>query len=197
MQKTSYQKMNEILSNIDINKKPKLLLHSCCAPCSSSVIERLQDYFDITVFYFNPNIMPREEYEKRRDEQTNFLKTKNIPFIEGDYDNKLYYDAIIGFENLGEKTMRCYKCYELRINETFEKAKDMQFDYYATTLTVSPHKLEKWVNGIGERLQNDKVKYLVSDFKKDNGYLRSIELSKIYDFYRQMYCGCNLKNTKE
>lgn len=197
MQKTSYEKMNEILSNIDINKKPKLLLHSCCAPCSSSVIERLQNCFDITVFYFNPNIMPKEEYEKRRDEQIKFLKSKNISFFEGDYDNNLYLDAISGCENMGEKTLRCYKCYELRINATFEKAKDMQFDYYATTLTVSPHKLEKWVNEIGERLQNDKVKYLISDFKKDNGYLRSIQLSKVYGFYRQMYCGCNVKNTKE
>lgn len=197
MQKTSYQKMNEILASINTDKKPKLLLHSCCAPCSSSVIEKLQNYFDITVFYFNPNIMPREEYEKRRDEQKKFLNKINISYIEGDYDNELYFNAIKGCEQMLEKSLRCYRCYELRISATYEKAIELSFDYYATTLTVSPHKIEKWVNEIGERLQNEKVKYFFSDFKKDNGYLRSIELSKQNDFYRQTYCGCNLKNTKE
>lgn len=171
-------------------KKPTLLLHSCCAPCSSSVIERLSNNYDITVFYYNPNIYPAEEYEKRKNEQVRLLKQLNIPLIEGKYEPEKYFACIKGFENQGEGEPRCYQCYKLRITETFNKAKELGFDYFTTTLSVSPMKNAKWINEIGLALQTEKCKCLVEDFKKKDGYKRSIELSKKYDLYRQNYCGC-------
>lgn len=173
-----------------INNKPKLLLHSCCGPCSTSVIERLVENYDITVFYFNPNIFPYEEYLKRLNEQKRLLKILNIPFIEGEYNQEIFNNALIGCENQKEGELRCFKCYELRLKHTFEKALELNFDYYTTTLTVSPRKNAVWVNHIGSNMQSDKLKFLSADFKKKDGYKRSIELSKFYNLYRQHYCGC-------
>lgn len=173
--------------------KPTLLLHSCCAPCSSSVLERLQKDFDITVLYYNPNIYPESEYIKRLTEQKKFLKQIGVKLIEEKYDPKEYENAIKNFENLGERTERCYHCYKLRIEKTFEIAKKLNFDYFTTTLSVSPHKNADWINEIGEKLApNTTPKFLTSNFKKQNGYLRSLQLSKQYGFYRQNYCGCKM-----
>jgi len=170
--------------------KPTLLLHSCCAPCSSSVIERLKNDYDITVFYYNPNIYPKEEYAKRKNEQIRLLKQLEINLIEGKYEPEKYFDCIKGFENQKEGEPRCYECYKLRLNETFKKAKELNFDFFTTTLSVSPMKNARWINEIGIAIQNEKCKFLVEDFKKKDGYKRSIELSKEFDLYRQNYCGC-------
>lgn len=179
---------NEIISFEGEEKT--LLLHSCCAPCSSSVIEKLEKHFKITVFFFNPNIKPKEEYEKRKTELKIFLKEKNIDFLEGEYNNQVFENAIQNFECAPEKSERCYCCYDMRILETSKKAQEMKFDYFTTTLSVSPHKVSSWINEIGEKYSTSNCKFLCSDFKKDNGFLRSLEISKQQIFYRQAYCGC-------
>lgn len=176
-------------------KIPTLLLHSCCAPCSSYVLEYLAKYFKITVFYYNPNIYPQDEYRKRVEEQKDFIKrlpAENVvSFIEGNYLPEEYFSAVKGYEKLGEKSIRCYKCYELRLREAALIAKANKLDYFTTTLSISPHKNAQWINEIGERLQEDlNINYLFADFKKKNGYKRSIELSEEYGLYRQNYCGC-------
>lgn len=173
--------------------KPKLLLHACCGPCSSYVIEYLSKYFDITIYYYNPNTYPESEYVRRLDELnkfvTNFNSTVNV--IEEEYISKEFYNAIRGLEHLGEKSERCYKCYELRMNKSAKYAKENSYDYFTTTLSISPYKNAKWINEIGKKLEQEiGIKYLYSDFKKKNGYKRSIELSKEYKMYRQEYCGC-------
>lgn len=168
----------------------KLLLHSCCAPCSTAVIERLKDDFDITIFYYNPNIQPREEYEKRLSEQKRLLGILKIPFIEGEYEEIAFEKISCGLENVKEGGARCYKCFEMRLGKTFEVAKEKGFDMFATTLSVSPMKNAKWINEIGQRLETDNLLFLESDFKKKDGYKRSIELSKQFNLYRQHYCGC-------
>ena len=181
--------MKKIISSFD--GKKRLLLHSCCGPCSSSVIERLKEYFDITVLYYNPNIEPREEYEKRKGEQIRLLNEFNIKYMDILYLNEEYHERIIGYENEPENGARCPLCYELRMEKTAKLAKENNFDYFCTTLTVSPHKPSKIINEIGIKLQNIyEIKYLLSDFKKEDGYKRSIELSKEYELYRQDYCGC-------
>lgn len=174
---------------------PTLLLHSCCAPCSSSTLERLSNYFKITIFYYNPNITDEIEYRKRVEEQKKFIsliETKYpINFIEGEYDPKIYFDTVKGYENLGEGSERCFRCYRFRLTETAQVAKKLNFDYFTTTLSISPYKNSKVLNEIGFELENKfDIKYLCADFKKKNGYKRSIELSKIYNLYRQDYCGC-------
>lgn len=182
-------KMKEILNNL--NGKPKMLLHSCCAPCSSAVIEKLQDYFDLTVFYYNPNIMPVSEFEKRKSEQIAYLNKLGIPYIDVDYCHEDYLTAVKGKENLGEKSIRCYECYKLRVSKTAQTAKENGFDFFCTTLSVSPHKNSVWINEIMENCEKTfGIKHLPSDFKKENGYLRSLILSKENNFYRQNYCGC-------
>lgn len=173
-----------------MNTKPTLLLHSCCGPCSTAVIERLQPDYDLTVFYYNPNIFPREEYEKRLAEQKRLLEILNIPFIEGEYIPEEYFSCIGDKITQAEGQPRCYECYKLRIAKTFELAKEKHFDFYTTTLTVSPRKNAAWVNEIGENMQTETTKFLIADFKKKDGYKRSIELSKQYNLYRQHYCGC-------
>lgn len=195
--KTNYQKIldEEIIKIQKENRIPKLLLHSCCAPCSSYVLEYLSKYFYITVFYYNPNIYPDEEYMKRVKEQQDFIKkipTKHlVRFIEGKYEKDKFYDATKGFENEKEGGERCFKCFELRLEEAAQLAKRLGFDYYTTTLSISPHKNAEKLNEIGIKIgEKYNIKYLVSDFKKKNGYKRSIELSKEYDLYRQNYCGC-------
>lgn len=174
---------------------PTLLLQSCCAPCSSYVLERLTPYFHITIFYYNPNIEPKEEYEKRKEEEKQFitkLKSPNrLDMIDCDYDNDIFHDVVTGLENELEGGARCFRCYDLRLRATAKKAKELGYDYFATTLTVSPYKNAMKLNEIGKDLEKEYgVSYLPSDFKKKNGYLRSIELSKEYSLYRQDYCGC-------
>ena len=183
------EEMKRIINSLD--GKKKILLHSCCAPCSSSVIERLKDYFDITVLYYNPNIEPLEEFEKRKKEQIRLLKELNISFLDIDYLNEEFHRKIVGFENEPENGARCPICYELRIEKCALLAKDHGYDYFGTTLTISPHKPSKIINEIGLKLEKKyDIKFLVSDFKKEDGYKRSIELSKEYGLYRQDYCGC-------
>ena len=177
------------------NKIPNILLHSCCAPCSSYVISYLTNYFNITILYYNPNISPIEEYEKRKQEQIkliNELNTKNkINILDCDYENDLYEQTIKGLENEPERGLRCHKCYQLRLEKTAKLAKDNNFDYFTTTLTVSPYKNSNILNEIGISLQDKyNIKWLYSDFKKKDGYKKSIELSKKYNLYRQNYCGC-------
>ena len=175
-------------------KVPRLLLHSCCAPCSSYVIEYLSQYFEITVFYYNPNISMEEEYKKRVAEQQRFIKEfpakHKVSFIEGDYDTSVFYNTVKGYEKCKEGGERCFLCYELRLRETARRAVAGEFDYFTTTLTISPLKKSVKLNEIGYNLGMEYgVGYLLSDFKKKEGYKRSIELSKEYDLYRQNYCG--------
>ena len=174
---------------------PTLFLHSCCAPCSSYVLEYLSKFFKITVFYYNPNIYPDEEYYKRVEEQKQFIKDfksdNPIDFTEGKFDKNRFYAVTKGMENLPEGGKRCFKCYELRLREAAKYAKTHGFDYFTTTLSISPLKNAQKLNEIGLSLANEyNVKYLVSDFKKKNGYKRSVEISRQYGMYRQNYCGC-------
>lgn len=176
-------------------KIPRLLLHSCCAPCSSYVMEYLSNYFEITVFYYNPNIYPESEYTKRILEQQTLIgemKTQHpISFIAGNYDKDRFYEMAEGLEQLKEGGERCFRCYELRLRESARLAREVGFDYFATTLSISPLKNAAKLNEIGTRLAEEYgVSYLPSDFKKKNGYKRSIELSAEYGLYRQDYCGC-------
>lgn len=200
----NYQKeLDKIIENIKPEEKtPKLLLHSCCAPCSSYVIGYLSEFFDITVFYYNPNIQPEEEYIKRKNEQIRFInltKTKNkLDFFDVEYEKEAYEQVTLGMENEKEGGVRCTNCFRLRLRKTAIMAKSEGFDYFGTTLTVSPHKDAKRINEIGEKIGNEiGVKWLYSDFKKNEGYKKSIELSKEYGLYRQDYCGClNSKRKK-
>lgn len=172
-----------------------LLLHACCAPCSSTVLERLGNIFKITILFYNPNIDTEEEYNKRLTELKKFIsnfKTKyKVEIIDISHCSDDFKGISKGLENEPERGKRCYKCYYLRLSKTAELAKEKGFDYFATTLTLSPYKNSKWLNEIGENLQSEfQITYLYSDFKKKNGYKRSIELSKEYNLYRQNYCGC-------
>ena len=201
--KINYQKkLDEMINEIvEQHRVPSLLLHSCCAPCSSYVIEYLSNYFKITVFYYNPNIYPEVEYRKRVEEEKRFIsefKTKyEVNFIEGKYDDKRFYEVVKGLENEREGGRRCFKCYGLRLLETAKLAKDKNFDYFTTTLSISPYKNAQKLNEIGETIENQyDIKYLYSDFKKKNGYKRSIELSREYNLYRQNYCGCIFSQRK-
>lgn len=174
---------------------PKLLLHSCCAPCSSYVLEYLSQYFHITIFYYNPNISYEEEYQRRISEQQRLIQelpVKNpIRFLQGEYEPDRFYQLAKGLEQAPEGGERCFCCYELRLEETAKLAKEQGFDYFTTTLSISPHKNATKLNEIGEMLsQKYDTSYLFADFKKKNGYKRSIELSKEYQLYRQDYCGC-------
>ncbi len=195
MEVINYQtKLDELLESIKGSKKT-ILLHSCCAPCSSHVISYLTDYFDITILYYNPNIEPYEEYLKRKEEEIRFIKEfphKNkIEILDCDYDNDLYHEKVKGLENEPERGSRCGVCFNLRLEKTAEIAKKKGFDYFGTTLTVSPYKNSNLLNEIGKSLEEKyDVKFLYSDFKKKDGYKHSIELAKKYNLYRQDYCGC-------
>ena len=193
----NYQKeLDKLISNLQREgKTPKLLLHSCCAPCSSYVLEYLSDYFEITVFYYNPNIFPESEYTKRILEQQMLINdmkvTHSVSFIAGGYDRERFFEVATGLEHLREGGERCFKCYELRLEEAAKIAKECDFDYFTTTLSISPMKNAEKLNEIGNNVgEKYGVSYLQSDFKKKNGYKRSIELSKEYGLYRQDYCGC-------
>ena len=195
--KRNYQKeLEELLKKLkEQNTVPTLFLHSCCAPCSSYVLEYLSEYFQITVFYYNPNIYPDEEYYKRVEEQKRFIERfpakHKISFVEGNYDKDRFYAIAKGLELVPEGGERCFACYELRLREAAEYAKERDMDYFTTTLSISPMKNAEKLNEIGEKLvQEYGVKYLTSDFKKKNGYKRSVEISEEYGMYRQDYCGC-------
>lgn len=189
------QKLDKILDTLEREgRRPTLFLHACCAPCSSYVLEYLTRYFDITVFYYNPNISPQEEYEKRVEEIDRFIAlvhSKRVKLLEGEYHPEDFYETVKGMENLAEGSIRCYHCYELRLRESARLAAQKGFDFFTTTLSISPYKNAGWLNEIGMRLGEEYgISYLVSDFKKKNGYQRSIELSAEYGLYRQDYCGC-------
>lgn len=197
MNKRNYQKELEgVIERLTQTKKvPSLLLHSCCAPCSSYCIEYLSEYFEITVFYYNPNISPEEEYRKRVEEEKRLiseLPTKYpVHFREGAYQPERFFAMARGLEEIKEGGERCFRCYELRLLESVLLAEEQGFDYVTTTLSISPLKNAEKLNEIGERLcEGKRVTYLLSDFKKKNGYQRSIELSRKYNLYRQNYCGC-------
>ncbi|MBR7100599.1 MAG: epoxyqueuosine reductase QueH [Clostridia bacterium] len=169
-----------------------LLLHSCCAPCSSACLELLHQYFQVTVLYYNPNIEDEAEYSKRKAEQIRLLEqTGWANFLDCDHDAAAFQAVSKGLESCPERGERCYKCYALRLEKTAQLAKQKRFDYFTTTLSISPYKVARWINEIGYALQSKTgVRFLPSDFKKRNGYLRSIELSKEYGLYRQDFCGC-------
>lgn len=184
------KKMQEQIKGIE--KGARLLLHSCCAPCSSACLERLKAHFSITVLYYNPNIEDEEEYAKRKAEQIRFLKeTGWADFLDCDHEAEAFAKMAKGLENEPERGARCYRCYALRLEKTAKIAKEKGYDYFATTLTLSPHKNADWLNEIGAKQgERYEVAYLYSDFKKQAGYYRSIDLSKEYDLYRQDFCGC-------
>ncbi|MDO5155889.1 MAG: epoxyqueuosine reductase QueH [Eubacteriales bacterium] len=184
------------IENENGKEPPTLLLHSCCAPCSSYVLEYLSKYFRITILYYNPNISEEVEYQKRVEEMKRLLVEQpakySVQFVEGAYHPADYENAIKGLEMLGERSQRCYACYKLRLEYAAQYAKQHDFDYFTTTLSISPHKNAIWLNEIGEQLSDTyDIAYLYADFKKKNGYKRSIELSAIYHLYRQDFCGCS------
>ena len=193
----NYQKeLDRLISSLQKEGRvPRLLLHSCCAPCSSYVLEYLSEYFEITVFYYNPNIFPESEYTKRLLEQQTLISDMNfkhpVSFLAGNYDKDKFNSMAAGLEHVKEGGERCFKCYELRLNETAQMAAKGGFDYFTTTLSISPMKNAEKLNTIGKEVASRYgIKYLQSDFKKKNGYKRSIELSKTHGLYRQDYCGC-------
>ena len=176
-------------------RRPTLLLHACCAPCSSYVLEYLSEFFDITLFFYNPNISPKEEHDFRYAELVRLVGemglSESVKVIEGNYEPELFYAASEGLESLPEGGSRCAKCYDLRLTKTAELAREGGYDFFTTTLSISPYKNAEWLNSIGTRLGEEYgVRYLVSDFKKKNGYKRSCELSELYGLYRQDFCGC-------
>jgi hypothetical protein len=185
--------MEKQMSNL--KEGDSLLLHACCAPCSTACLERLANFFKITIFYYNPNITEESEYRKRIEEIKRLLTLINpkykVELLEGDYDPNKFFEMAKGLESEPERGKRCYKCYEMRLVETARIASKLGFNNFCTTLTLSPHKNANWINEIGEKLNNEyDSNYLYSDFKKKEGYKRSIELSKEYNLYRQDYCGC-------
>lgn len=200
MNAINYQKeMDKFLGELEgAGTIPRLFLHSCCAPCSSYCLEYLCRYFYITVFYYNPNISPEEEYCKRVAEQKRLIAAYNseqkgypIEIVEGDYHPQLFFDAVKGYEKCAEGGERCAKCFALRLEETARRAAAGGYDYFATTLTISPLKSAPLINSLGQQMgERYHVEYLASDFKKKNGYKRSVELSAEYDLYRQNFCGC-------
>ncbi|MCM1282436.1 MAG: epoxyqueuosine reductase QueH [Muribaculaceae bacterium] len=197
MKKINYQELMEgLIREADASPDvPKLLLHSCCGPCSTYCIQCLAAHFSVTVFYYNPNIYPPEEYHMRAAEQKRFIEafpTKYpVSFVEGAYDVKRFYDTVQGMEELPEGSERCFLCYGLRLRETAEYAKAKDFDFFTTTLSISPLKNAQKINEIGSRLEEElQVRYLYADFKKKDGYKKSTQISREYDMYRQYYCGC-------
>ncbi|MBQ8320128.1 MAG: epoxyqueuosine reductase QueH [Clostridia bacterium] len=185
------EQMTEVLAAAP--KDATLLLHSCCAPCSSACLERLFGKIKLTVFYYNPNIGDPAEYEKRKAEQIRFLQeTGYADILDCDHDKAAFEKIAQGYEQEPERGKRCYRCYKLRLDQTARVAKEGGFTYFATTLTLSPYKNADWLNELGKEAEKTfGVTYLPTDFKKKNGYLRSIELSKEYHLYRQDYCGCD------
>lgn len=208
MNQRNYQKeLEKVIEEMEREREgrvPSLFLHSCCAPCSSYVLEYLCPFFHITVFYYNPNISEDAEYRKRVEEQKRLIAAYNregkgypIEIVEGDYEPGRFYETARGYEKCPEGGERCFRCYELRLRETAERAAAGGYDYFTTTLTISPLKNAAKLNEIGNRLSGEyQVPWLPSDFKKKNGYKRSVELSAEYDLYRQNYCGCVFSKNK-
>lgn len=195
MNKINYQKETDSVIESLNGTVPTLLLHSCCAPCSSYTLEYLSRYFSITVFYFNPNISPKAEFDKRFAEQKRLIETlpseNKISLICGDYNYDEFLNVARGYESVPEGGERCFRCYRMRLEKTAELAKQNGFDYFCTTLSISPLKNSQKINEIGfDVAEKYGVKWLPSDFKKREGYKRSIELSREYDLYRQNFCGC-------
>ena len=197
MVKINYQlELDKIIQDIVLKREvPTLLMHSCCAPCSSYCLSYLAEYFSITVLYYNPNISPKEEYDKRVQEQIRLIGElpvrHAVSFVQGKYDPEHFYEMAKGLEDLPEGGERCFSCYEMRQREAAVYAKEHGFDYFTTTLSVSPHKNAEKLNEIGLSLEEEyQIPYLVSDFKKRGGYQKSIEYSREYHLYRQNYCGC-------
>ncbi len=201
---------NQFISLEDMNDvrkiRPAILLHSCCGPCSTAVVERLSGRFDITIFFYNPNITDRDEYEKRRKTQLDFIEKYNnridskdrIAYLEGPYEPELYYSAVKGLEKEPEGGKRCIPCFQLRLEKTAETAIISGFDTFGTTLTVSPYKNFELIYKLGMQLgMRYGLTFLGEDFKKQGGYQRSIELSKEYHLYRQHFCGCGFSNSAE
>lgn len=195
----NYQiELDKIIKGIEARvttRIPRLLIHSCCAPCSSYVLEYLSEYFEITIYYYNPNIYPEDEYIRRVKEQENLIQSMSLKntvlFVQGDYEPKKYYELIKGHEKDLEGGERCFLCYRMRLEEAARLAKEGGYEFFTTTLTISPHKDAKKLNEIGEEMATTYgVLFLPSDFKKRNGYKRTIELSNRYGLYRQNYCGC-------
>ena len=199
----NYQKeLDKII--LQMTQRKKLLLHSCCAPCSSYCLEYLSQYFDVTVFYYNPNITEENEYQKRAAEQLRLIRAMNerqhttISYAEGVYEPEEYLAMVRGLEQEPEGAGRCERCFRLRLTKTAEYAADNGFDYFTTTLTISPLKNAHLLNALGEEIgKKTGIAFLPSDFKKKEGYKRSIELSKEYDLYRQNYCGCIFSKREE
>ena len=194
--KQNYQAMlDEILATECRDRRPSLLLHACCAPCSSYVLEYLAPYFEITLFYYNPNIAPAEEHQMRREELCRLVEAMGladrVKILVGDYEPECFEALAQNRETLPEGGARCLDCYRLRLSETAKRAAEGGFDYFATTLSISPHKNAEWLFAVGtEEAERYGARYLPSDFKKKNGYRRSCELSAEYKLYRQNYCGC-------
>ena len=202
MGERNYQReLDEIIG--DLTARPRLLLHCCCAPCSSYVTEYLHEFFEITVFFYNPNITEETEYIKRREELKRYLREvhfgREIVFLDADHDPERFFEVSKGLEDEPERGRRCTECYRLRLEKTAAAARDGGYDYFCTTLSISPHKDADRLMMIGEELADAYgVSYLPSDFKKKGGYQRSIELSREYELYRQDYCGCVFsKNNKK
>ena len=188
---SNYKDFKKYINGLEV--KPKLLLHSCCAPCSSHTLSVLKDHFDITIFYSNDNIYPEEEFHTRALEQKKLVEEMNldVKVIVDDFNKANYDQAVKGLENLGERSIRCYECYKFRLEKTAKYAKEHSFDFFTTTLSISPYKNSDWINEIGYSLaEKYGVKFLYSNFKKEEGYKDSIRLSHEYNLYRQDYCGC-------
>ncbi len=193
MKKNYDLEMEAILKEVEKKPQPRLLLQACCAPCSSAVLERIGRFFQITILYYNPNISKKEEYEKRLAEVERLVSQLpgDISVLPGRYYPQEFFEAIRGYEQEKEGGERCFRCYRLRLEETARLAQKEGFDYFGTTLSISPYKNSQVLNEIGQELEKKYgVSYLYADFKKKNGYGRSIELSKQYGLYRQDYCGC-------
>ena len=196
MNKINYQnQLDRIIENISPDNPPRLLLHSCCAPCSSYTLEYLSRYFDITVYYFNPNISPKQEFDKRFEEQKRLISQmpfkNSVTLVEGDYNYDDFLEIAKGLENVPEGGERCFRCYKMRLESTARLAKEQGFDYFCTTLSISPLKNSQKINELGFEIEGKYgVKWLPSDFKKREGYKRSIQLSREYSLYRQNFCGC-------
>lgn len=195
MNKINYQKELDKITDSLNGDVPKLFLHSCCAPCSSYTLEYLSNYFDITVYYFNPNISPKAEFDKRYAEQKRLIEAlpskHPIKLVCGEYDYNDFLKIAKGYENVPEGGERCFRCYRMRLESTAKLAKEQRFDYFCTTLSISPLKNSQKINEIGyEVAEKYGIKWLPSDFKKKEGYKRSIELSREYQLYRQNFCGC-------
>lgn len=204
MNKINYQlELDKIINKIEgENTTKSLLLHSCCAPCSSYVLAYLNKYFNITVFYYNPNITNKEEYLKRKQEQIRLISElpaiNKINILDADYNPEKFFEISKGLENCREGGERCFKCYKLRLEATAKAAKENSFNYFCTTLTISPLKNAQKINEMGQMLGNEyQISFLPSDFKKKEGFKKSIELSSQYNLYRQNYCGCIYSKPKE